>query len=114
MLSFEEAIQDFKPITAQAAQDRINSGEKFVLFIGRSTCPFCQRFAPKLSRAAKAKGEPVAFLNSEDQADLPAINQLRKSYSVKTVPGLLVAQAGQVKLVCDSSLSEEAIAAFIA
>ena len=42
------------------------------------------------------------------------VQAFREKYHVQTVPGLLVAQAGQVKVVCDSSLSQEAIADFIA
>ncbi|WP_057491874.1 thioredoxin domain-containing protein [Streptococcus orisasini] len=114
MSNFAEDIKDFEPVTAKEAQKRIDSGEKFVLFIGRSTCPFCRRFAPKLSNVAKADHQAVAFLNSEDQNDLKAIQDFRSAYSVNTVPGLLVAQNGQIKVVCDSSLSEEAIRDFIA
>lgn len=114
MSTFAEDIKDFEPVTAKEAQKRIDSGERFVLFIGRSTCPFCRRFAPKLSAVAKADHQAVAFLNSEDQNDLKGIQELRSSYSVNTVPGLLVAQNGHIKVVCDSSLSEEAIRDFIA
>ena len=114
MSNFIEAVKDFERVTAQEAQKRIDGGERFILFIGRSTCPFCQLFAPKLSNVAKTDHQAVAFLNSEDQNDLKAIQDLRSAYSVNTVPGLLVAQNGQIKVVCDSSLSEEAIHDFIA
>ena len=114
MSHFTEAIKHFNALTAQEAQEKIDSGEKFILFIGRSTCPYCQRFAPKLSQVAADPGQTVAFLNSENQDDLTAVQAFREKYHVQTVPGLLVAQAGQVKVVCDSSLSQEAIADFIA
>lgn len=113
MTTFADAIAAFQTVTAQEAQARIASGDKFTLFIGRSTCPYCQRFAPKLSQVAKTYGLPVAFLNSEDFSDFDHIQALRDQYGVRTVPGLLVAEAGKVKVVCDSSLSEAAIKDFI-
>ena len=111
MSHFAEAIKHFNALTAQEAQEKIDSGEKFILFIGRSTCPYCQRFAPKLSQVAADTGQTVAFLNSENQDS--DTQELRTTYDVPTVPGLLVAKSGHVKVVCDSSLSEEAILDFI-
>ena len=110
---FAEAIAPFKPVSAAQAQEKLTSGDKTILFIGRASCPYCQRFAPKLNRVASANQLTVYFLNSEDAADLAAIQDLRASYNVPTVPGLLVAEEGQVRVVCDSSLSEDAILAFI-
>ena len=114
MSSFEEAVKDFEAVSAQAARERIDSKEKFILFIGRPTCPFCRRFAPKLAQAAQESGNAVAYLNSEDADQLEAITELRKRYGVATVPGLLVAQNGAVKVVCDSSLEVEDIIEFMA
>ncbi|AXQ79526.1 thiol reductase thioredoxin [Streptococcus chenjunshii] len=113
MSTFTESIQHFTEITAAAAQEQISSGAKFILFVGRETCPFCRRFAPKLAQAALAANAEVSFLNSEDAADAQAIQAFRQQYEIPTVPGLLVAEQGQVKVICDSSLSEEAIAEFI-
>lgn len=113
MFTFQEAIQDFTPILAKDLKDLLATQQDVVVFIGRETCPYCQRFAPKLSRVAKEKGVKVYFLHSQNPVDLAETQALRDAYGVKTVPGLLVAKAGQVKVVCDSSLSEEAITAFI-
>lgn len=110
---FSEAIAPFVPVTARQAEVKISSEDKFILFIGRGSCPYCQRFAPKLNRVASENGLTVHFLNSEDSKDLAAIQVLRQRYQVPTVPGLLVAKKGQVRVVCDSSLSEEAILDFI-
>lgn len=110
---FSEAIAPFKPILAGQAQAKIDQDTKVILFIGRASCPYCQRFAPKLNRVAVANGLTVYFVNSEQPADLADVKTLRDRYHVPTVPGLLVAENGHVKVVCDSSLSEEAILDFI-
>lgn len=101
----------FTEITAQEAKKCLEVAEGFILFIGRPSCPYCRRFEPKLTQVAKDNQLTVYFVDSE-AADSD-IQDLRTAYNVSTVPGLLVAKAGHVKVVCDSSLSEEAILDFI-
>ncbi|MFC5632075.1 MULTISPECIES: thioredoxin domain-containing protein [Streptococcus] len=105
--------QSFVKITALEAENRIQSAEKFTLFIGRSSCPFCRLFEPKLTNVANALNEAVYFLNSEDFSDATEIQKFRSKYGIPTVPCLLVSNGGTVKVVCDSSLSEDAITEFI-
>lgn len=103
----------FTPISAAQAQEKIASGEKFVLFIGRPSCPYCRRFEPKLSQVAQDNQIAVSFINSEDASDAAGIQALRAQYNIPTVPGLLVAQAGSVDVRCDSGMSEDEILAFV-
>lgn len=112
-MSIEEIFGSFTPVTAAKAKEAILNQDKAVLFIGRVSCPYCQLFVPKLASVAQTLKQEVLYLNSEDFQDLDAIQELRAEFGVPTVPGLLVSNAGQVKVVCDSSQSEEAIANFI-
>lgn len=113
-MDFYQAIAPFEQVLTKDVEERIGSGEELILFVGRATCPYSRLFAPKLAQVQAEQGLEVLFLDSENLADLEALQAFRSRYQIITVPGLLVAKAGQVRVVCDSSLSPEAIAAFIA
>ena len=37
----------FTPISVSSAKKNIDTADKFILFIGRPSCPYCQLFEPK-------------------------------------------------------------------
>ena len=112
-MTYEEAVSVFTPVSAQEAAEGIKNETGYVLFIGRSTCPYCQRFAPKLSQVARESGVTVHYLASDDVSDQEGISALRQKYNVTTVPGLLVGDQGVARVVCDSSLAVDEISLFI-
>lgn len=111
-MSFFDYVKDFPVVNSAQAENKINEKDEFVLFVGRATCPFCLRFAPKISSVSRNEGIEVHFLNSEDFSD-STLSGFRSKYGIKTVPGLLVSKNSEAKVVCDSSLSEEEIINFI-
>ncbi|HEM5502859.1 conjugal transfer protein TraF [Streptococcus suis] len=110
-MNFQDYIQDFTSVTVEQAQSLLTAQEGGILFIGRATCPYCNRFAPKLHKVAQDKQVTVHFLDSSQIS--PELQTLRDHYQVPTVPGLLVAKPTGVQVRCDSSMTEEEIAAFI-
>ena len=57
---------EFTPISISTAKDKISSIDKFILFIGRPSCPYCQLFEPKLSNVARNSNLTIFYINSEN------------------------------------------------
>lgn len=109
---FEDYVAIFEKTTSKNIQEKIDVGEELVLFVGRASCPFCQRFAPKINSVAAKLEQKVYFVDSEDFDD-DNLSSFRELHKIKTVPGLLVFKNNEIKVVCDSSVTEEFITKFI-
>ena len=110
-MDFHTYIQDFTTVTVEQAQTLLAAQDGGILFIGRATCPYCNRFAPKLHKVALDTPATIHFLDSSQAS--PELQELRDRYQVPTVPGLLVAKSSGVHVRCDSSMTEDEIATFI-
>ena len=60
----------FTPISVSSAKENIDTAEKFILFIGRPSCPYCQLFEPKLSNVARNSNLTIFYINSENSEEL--------------------------------------------
>lgn len=109
--SFQELIQDFSPISVEEAEKLIVQQKGTILFIGRETCPYCQRFIPKLHQVMQEKGLTVYFIDSS--IPTPALQDFRKQYQALTVPALLSATSTGIQIRCDSSMSKDEIMQFL-
>ncbi|MGT2933820.1 thioredoxin domain-containing protein [Streptococcus catagoni] len=67
----------------------------FYLYTGRSTCPHCRRFLPKLLKASKKSKRTVFYLNSQHTKSDKPLQIFRQHYKINTVPNLSFFKAGQ-------------------
>lgn len=112
-MTFEETIAQFTTVEIGEVKQAIENGKDMIVFLGRSTCPFCRLFAPKLAQVAEDHQKKVFFVNNENPIDAEALQAFRQEYHLATVPALLVIHSGQVRAVCDSSLTESEILDFL-
>lgn len=105
---YEEDIKAFKKVLSTQADELLTSESKAVVYIGRATCPFCRKFASKLSGLADKVDTTIYYVNSENYLD-DGINAFRHKYNIMTVPGFIVHKNGEIEVRCDSSTPENEI-----
>lgn len=113
LLEFNKLVNDFDEITADLADEKLGSTEGTVIFLGRATCPYCRRFAPKLHQVSQDEQIKVYFVDSEKAGQESVLKDFRDKFKLATVPSLLVSTTDNVKVRSDSSMSIEEISAFI-
>ena len=91
--SYKEAMTYVKKIPLSEAQEKINNKEDFILYIGRESCPYCQKFAPKLAVAIQKTNQTVYYLDNDSKERID-ITAFAHDMNIKTVPNLLSFKKG--------------------
>ena len=106
--TYKEDVKLFKKILSIKADELISKEGSTIIYIGRSTCPFCRKFAKKLNALVNKINTPIYYIDTEDFSD-NEIKSFRDKYNIITVPGFIVSKQGEVEVRCDSSMSEDEI-----
>ncbi len=106
--SYEEDVKLFEKVLSTEA-DKLLSNEKLAaVYIGRATCPFCRKFANKLSELTSEINTTIYYVDSCNTSD-NGLSSFRGKYNILTVPGFIVSKNGEIEVRCDSSLPEDEI-----
>lgn len=108
--TFAEHTAAFAPVTPAELAHIIKCRQTAVVFLGRASCSYCRRFAPKLQRAAAQTGVSVRFADSSGKA---AWADFREEHDIDTVPALMKILSDGLHVVCNSKLSEQDIEKFL-
>lgn len=86
--NYDNATKDFTLIRPDEIIEKNRNGDSFFLYVGRSTCPFCEIFVPKLKRASEDTDLEVFYLDvdNEEQKNLKVVLE---NYEIKYVPFLM-------------------------
>lgn len=85
--TYQEAMTYVKKIHLSEVQEKIDNKEDFLLYIGRESCPYCQKFAPKLAVAIQKTNQTVYYLDN-DSKERKDITAFAHDMNIKTVPNL--------------------------
>lgn len=112
---YEEGISKFTPLTSKEVKDQLTADDNKIVFVGRSNCPYCRKFLPKLLKVMENEGLNIYYLDSSNHSDA-ILTEFRELADIKTVPSLIrVGGEGHVKnLGLDSSAKKEEISEAIA
>lgn len=106
--NYEENVKSFEKVLSTQADKLLSNEDKVVVYVGRATCPFCRKFAKKLSRLASNVDTTIYYVDSEDFLD-NGLREFRTKYNIRTVPGFIVGKNKEIEVRCDSSTPEDEI-----
>ncbi|MFT8343396.1 MAG: thioredoxin domain-containing protein [Clostridium beijerinckii] len=106
--NYEENVKLFEKVISTQAEELLSNKDLAVIYIGRATCPFCRKFAKKLSALTNKINTTIYYVDSSNFSD-NLIASFREKYNIVTVPGFIVSKNGEIEVRCDSSLSENEI-----
>ncbi len=106
--NYEENVKLFEKVISTQAEELLSNKDLAVIYIGRATCPFCRKFAKKLSALTNKINTTIYYVDSSNFSD-NLIDSFREKYNIVTVPGFIVSKKGEIEVRCDSSLSENEI-----
>lgn len=112
-MSYEENVASFEKIDSAKADELVKGNGEAVIYVGKSVCPFCQLFVEKLNKVAKETNTHIYYVDSMDNADMKGVSAFRNEYDIPTVPGFVYTNGDTVNVKSDSSMSEDAIKAFM-
>ena len=85
--SYQDAIKYTKVVNIREIRSKITNKESFILYIGRESCPDCQRFAPNLAVAIQ-KSDKIVYYLDNDSSEKREITEFAREMNIKTVPNL--------------------------
>ena len=106
--SYEEDVKLFERVISTQADELLSNEDLAVAYIGRATCPFCRKFAKKLSGLTNKINITIYYVDSYNFSD-NSINSFREKYNIVTVPGFIVSKNRELEVRCDSSITEDKI-----
>ena len=106
--SYEEDVKLFEKVTSTQADELLSNEDLTVVYIGRATCPFCRKFAKKLSNLTNKINITIYYVDSANFSD-NLINSFREKHNIVTVPGFIVSKNREIEVRCDSSISPDEI-----
>ncbi|MEN8075843.1 thioredoxin domain-containing protein [Clostridioides difficile] len=106
--TYKEDISLFKEVFSEEADKLLSNENLAVVYIGRETCPYCRKFAKKLSGLVNEINTTIYYVDSNNPSD-NEIASFREKYNIVTVPGFIVNKNGDIEVRCDSSTPEDEI-----
>ena len=106
--SYKEDVSLFTKILSEEVDKLLSNENLVVVYIGRETCPYCRKFAKKLSGLVSEINTTIYYVDSDNSSD-NGLKSFREKYNIVTVPGFIVSKNREIEVRCDSSITEDEI-----
>lgn len=89
-LSYKEIVKTFETIKLNEFNKKIAEKEEFLVYIGRETCPHCQKFVPMLHDITQKQKVDIVYIES-DKLDLESdeFKSFQTQYKIESVPFMM-------------------------
>lgn len=107
-INYEEIVATFQATTFAEANEKMNAGDEFFLYIGREDCPACKKFVPLLKKIREEKGFDVLYVDANvEDPDFP---EMIAKYRLEYIP-ILMKSSGKsfTKLEYGERVTEESV-----
>lgn len=105
---YEDDVKLFETVLSTKADNLLKSEDLAIVYIGRGTCPFCRKFANKLSGLTNKIDATINYVDSDNFSD-NELSSFREKYNIITVPGFIVSKNKEIQVRCDSQTPEDEI-----
>lgn len=86
---YENNTKNFKEITVDEINDKINHNDEFYIYVGRVTCEWCRLFVNYLNEYSNENNIEIYYLDSTDTEVNEKIKGFREKNNIEFVPALL-------------------------
>lgn len=82
-------VEDFKKVSVEDINKKIDNNESFYLYVGRVTCPYCRIFVPKLHSAAENNLSQINYLDVENTTQDAEFESFLSTINLQYVPSVV-------------------------
>lgn len=83
-------------LTVDELTDKLETGERFIVYFGRHTCPWCHLYRPTQDNVLKDMGETIYAVDTEYYKGNEEIASIRHELGVNYVPTVAVIEDGKL------------------
>ena len=88
---YQTIVAHFSNVSVETVLNKIANSDKFILYLGRETCPFCVDFVPILDKVSTSEKKEIFYLDTEKGTDdYESVEEFRKKYKINYVPSLII------------------------
>ena len=100
---YVQATRHFVQLDNSTIQNEMDTQKKQIRFVyvGRETCPYCRKFAPKLRKAARSINATIYYIDTENKTN--ELTKFAEQHHIDSIPTLLVFKDGQLQETLSNS-----------
>lgn len=85
--AYNSAVKEFNKVSLEEVNNKISKDESFFLYTGRESCPYCQKFVPKLSNVVSKTDIQVNYLDTEQMSE--ELEEFMMIHEIAFVPSFI-------------------------